>query len=168
MEIVQMNALVYGFGPYGKFAHNVTTDIIRSVNRMKRAKGMVFDVRFNQKQFIEALERYRPEMVIGLGQHPRARKIRIERRARNWQASSSTEGKRIERSGPEYCYVSLKISAAEGATVTYDAGDYVCNYSMYVMCRETEKTGAKYAFLHVPLNVDVEKATELIGKILSR
>jgi len=163
-----MKALVYGFGPYGKFAHNVTTDIIRLVNRMKWAKGIVFDVRFNRKQFTEALERYQPEIVIGLGQHPRARKIRIERRARNWKSSPSPDGTQIESRGPEHRYVSLKIPVAEGATITYDAGDYVCNYSMYVMCRETEKMGAKYSFLHVPLDVDVEKASELIGTMLSR
>ncbi len=163
-----MNALVYGFGPYGKFAHNVTTDIIRLVNRMKLAKGIVFDVRFNRKQFTEVLGRYRPEIVIGLGQHPRARKMRIERRARNWQTSSTAVGKPVEPNGPEYRYVSLKIPTVEGATITYDAGDYVCNYSMYVMCRETERAGVKYAFLHVPLNVEIEKASELIGKILSR
>lgn len=163
-----MRALVYGFGPYGKFAHNVTTDIIHSVNRRKLAKGIVFDVRFYRKQFVEALNHYQPEIVIGLGQHPRAWKIRIERRARNWQSSPHPNGKRIESRGPEFRFVSLKIPVAEGTTVTYDAGDYVCNYSMYLMCGETEKVNSMYAFLHVPINVDVEQATRLIGKILRR
>ncbi len=161
-----MKALVYGFGPYGKYACNVTTDIVRGINRMKAAQGIVFDVQFNPNQFKEALGRYQPEVIIGLGQHPRARKIRIERRARNWRESTSSTGKPIEANGIEYRFVSLKIPRAEGTTVTYDAGDYVCNYSMYLMCRETEKMDARYAFLHVPINVDVQKTMELIAAVL--
>ena len=161
-----MKALVYGFGPYGKYTHNITTNIVREINRVKLAKGIVFDVQFDSNQFTEALERYQPEVIIGLGQHPRARKIRIERRARNWRESASLAGKPIESYGPEFRYVSLKIPEAEETTVTYDAGDYVCNYSMYLMCRETEKMDAKYAFLHVPIHVDIQQTIELIATVL--
>jgi len=161
-----MSALVYGFGPYGKFSHNVTTDIIQLISRKKIAKGVVFDVEFRQKPFLDALKRFRPDLVIGMGQHPRARKIRIERRAQNCQAEPSTVGKPIEAYGPDSRYVSLKIPSREGATVTYDAGNYVCNYSMYLMCRETERLNVPYAFLHVPITVDVEKAMRWIGEII--
>jgi len=163
-----MKALVYGFGPYGKYTHNVTTEIVREINRAKLAQGIVFDVKFDPNQFTAALKRYQPEVIIGLGQHPRARKIRIERRARNWRESISSTGKPIEANGLGYRFVSLKIPATEGTTVTYDAGDYVCNYSMYLMCRESEKMDAKYAFLHVPINVDVQQTIELIATALKR
>jgi pyrrolidone-carboxylate peptidase len=163
-----MKALVYGFGPYGKYTHNVTTEIVREINRAKLAQGIVFNVKFDPNQFTAALKRYQPEVIIGLGQHPRARKIRIERRARNSRSTRASTEKRIEADGPEHRYVSLKIPVAEGATVTYDAGNYVCNYSMYLMCRETEKMNAKYAFLHVPINVDVQKTMELIATVLER
>jgi len=161
-----MKALVYGFGPYGSYTHNITTNIVREINRVKLAKGIVFNVQFDSNQFTEALERYQPEVIIGLGQHPRARKIRIERRARNWRESAALASKPIENYGPEFRYVSLKIPETEETTVTYDAGDYVCNYSMYLMCREAEKMDAKYAFLHVPIQVDVQHTVELIAAVL--
>lgn len=161
-----MKVLVYGFGPYGKFSHNVTTDIIQSINRKKIAKWMVFDVRFQQKPFLDALKQSPIDLVIGLGQHPRAKKIRIERRARNWQAEPASEGRQIERNGPDYRYVSLKVPRSEGTTVTYDAGCYVCNFSMYLMCRETERIKALFAFLHVPVKVEVEKVVRLVETIV--
>lgn len=168
MAIVQVNPLVYGFGPYERYTHNVTTDIIREVNRLRLANGIVFDVSFDPNQFIEALERHQPKVIIGIGQHPRARKIRIERRARNWRESASSKGKPIESYGPEFRYASLKIPTTEETTVTYDAGGYVCNYSMYLMCREAEKMEAKYAFLHVPVQVDIQQTIELFNAVLER
>ena len=168
MTIVQVIPLVYGFGPYEKYNHNVTTDIIREVNRLKLARGIVFDVRFDSNQFIAALERYQPKVIIGIGQHPRARKIRIERRARNWHESACSTGKPIESCGPEFRYPSLKIPTTEDTTVTYNAGAYVCNYSMYLMCREAERMKAEYAFLHVPIHVDIQRIIELFKTVLGR
>tara|TARA_B100001093_G_scaffold245679_1_gene235214 strand:+ start:1598 stop:2104 length:507 start_codon:yes stop_codon:yes gene_type:complete len=168
MTIVQVIPLVYGFGPYEKYNHNVTTDIVREVNRLKLARGIVFDVRFDSNQFIAALERYQPKVIIGIGQHPQARKIRIERRARNWHESACYTGKPIESCGPEFRYASLKIPTTEETTVTYNAGAYVCNYSMYLMCREAERMKAKYAFLHVPIHVDIQRIIEIFKTVLGR
>ena len=43
-----------------------------------------------------------------------------------------------------------------------DAGQYVCNYSMYRVLNHIEKNGldTKFTFIHIPPNYDVEKARE--------
>ena len=146
--------LIYGFKPYLRYSENITESIIEEINSRKIGRGLVFDVEFDRPMFTEALQQFRPKIVLGLGQHPRARKIRIERRARNWQKSPDHSGSKIVNSDPEFQYVSLKLPSSEKTTITYDAGDYVCNFSMYVVNAEARRIGAKYAFLHVPRDAE--------------
>lgn len=160
--------LIYGFKPYLGYSENVTEVIIQEINDRKMGRGTVFDVEFDREMFAKTLRKHHPKMVIGLGQHPRARKIRIERRARNWQKAPERDGSKIDRAGPEYQYVSLKLPDREQTTITYDAGSYVCNFSMYVMNREAEKLGAKYAFLHVPRYASPQKVVTLINEYINQ
>ena len=102
----------------------------------------------------ETLRKYDPEIIIGLGQTRRAKKIRIERRAVNRRSDGESPVQSISRRGPLYRYANLKLPACEKSTVTYDAGIYVCNFSMYVVCEYVENVGARFAFLHVPLEIE--------------
>lgn len=130
--------LVYAFGPYQSFDTNVTE---RTLRAMKAPKGVVlhvFDVRFNTTMFERVFERVRPAAIIGLGQHPRARKLRLERRAH-------------PRGNPSRArFVTLDLPRTRDTTVTRDAGDYVCNFSMWVGTGWGARHGARYAFVHVP------------------
>lgn len=161
-----MKTLVYGFGPFANYAHNVTVDIVREVKRLNIAPAIVFETRFSRSMFAHALRTHQPNIVIGLGQDSRARKIRIERRAINWQKSPGGEGRPITSNGIKYLYVPLKVKALPGTTITYDAGEYVCNYSMYLMCEYCRNTRNKFAFLHLPLSVDVAEAVALVAEII--
>ena len=161
-----MNTLVYGFGPFANFSHNVTVDIVHRVTQLKLAPAVIFETRFSKKMFVSALEKYRPQLVIGLGQDSRARKIRIERKAVNWRKSPGQAGRPISTGGEKCLYVPLKVSAFPGTTITYNAGDYVCNYSMYLMCEYCLNTDRRFAFLHVPLSVNINQAAELVDKII--
>ena len=161
-----MNTLVYGFGPFANYTHNITADIVLEVNRQKLAATFVFETRFSKQMFDLALQRHQPQLVIGLGQDSRARKIRIERRAHNWRKSPGGTGRPITKGGKKYLYVPLKVKTRPGTTITYDAGDYVCNYSMYLMCEYCRTTNNKFAFLHLPLSVNIARAVSLIGEII--
>ena len=130
--------LVYGFGPYQTFRENVSERSVLSLTRSLRVHRKVFDVKFDRAMFERTLERLKPEVVIGMGQHPRARKLRLERRAR--------------RTGCAPRAVSLDLPRTADTTVTYDAGRYVCNYSMWVVQGWCAKHGARFAFMHVPMN----------------
>ena len=49
-----------------------------------------------------------------------------------------------------------------------DAGDYVCNFSMYVMLDHIRRNrlDMHYGFIHIPHDYDVLKATRLVEKIV--
>lgn len=160
------DALIYGFGAYANYTHNVTVEIIEQVHRRGIAPAMVFETRFSRAMFEHALLKHKPGVVIGLGQDSRARKVRIERKAVNWRKPLAGKGQPISRNGAKQLYVPLKIQSLPGTTIAYDAGDYVCNFSMYVMCQWCQVTGAKFAFLHLPLAVDTGFATLMIERIL--
>lgn len=76
-----MKVLIYGFEPYGKFSENISQDIVKKLPNSFRK--CIFPVKFDSQQFLVVLERENPDIIIGLGQHPRARKVRIERVAKN-------------------------------------------------------------------------------------
>ncbi len=158
--------LLYGFGPYAHYQHNVTGGIVNALTRRLPVNSHIFATKFSRIMFQTVLQDYQPEFIIGLGQDARAKKIRIERRAKNWRKGLITPGRPISKSSPEYRYASLKVKSDSSSTVTYDAGAYVCNYSMYLMCEYCEKTKAKFAFLHVPLKVDVDQCAKFIEGVI--
>ena len=159
---MQAHALVYGFGPFGQYSHNITVDIIEQIEKLKLAPTVVFETRFNRKMFETVLLQHQPKLIIGLGQDSRAKKIRIERKAINWRKSPGGKGRPISKNGAESLYVPLKLASTRATTIAYDAGDYVCNYSMYLMCEYCQNTSNKFAFLHMPLSVDVSQSVALI------
>jgi pyrrolidone-carboxylate peptidase len=147
--------LVYGFGPYQTYRVNVTERTVRSLPPRLHVHRRVFAVRFDRRMFERTLERLRPGIVIGLGQHPRARKLRLERRAHQ-------RGKpRVAR------FVSLALPRTAGTTVTYDAGDYVCNFSMWVVQGWCAKHGGRFAFIHVPKDYPPARLAAYLGKCLT-
>lgn len=144
------NILVYGFRPYGPYKRNITEEAIACLPRIPGVTRHVFDVRFDARMFDEYFCRIAPDIIIGMGQHPRARKLRIERKSIN--AMKSPDGMRqpIERSGPATRFTTLDLPMNRAATLTYNAGDYVCNYSMYMAAKYCHVTGGRFGFLHVP------------------
>ena len=160
------NALVYGFGPYANYPHNITIDVIDRVKQLKIAPAVIFETRFSRKMFDSVLQKHQPQLIIGLGQDSRAKKIRIERRAINWQKSSNRTGRPISKHSARYQYVPLKVASVPGTTIAYDAGDFVCNYSMYLMCEYCLNTDNMFAFLHLPLSVNVSRAASLVENIM--
>ena len=162
-----MKIFVYGFGPYKRWRDNITVEVL---DRLRDREGLVkkiFDVKFDEDMFISGIRDIGPNVVIGLGQHPCARKIRIERRAVNRKRESREEEPRpIAREGPERLHVNLKILRGPNMRVSYDAGDYVCNFSMYVYIRYCVHRGIKFAFLHIPMNADADETAGCLERII--
>src|SRR5918994_5719993 len=103
-----MRVLVYGFGPYKRFPDNITEKIIGMLPSQPNVETVVFQVRFQKRQFIEVLKRHQPDIVIGLGQCTRNR-TEIESRAINRKRASKTGPvKSIRRSGPEFLPATLE------------------------------------------------------------
>ncbi len=165
-----MRILVYGFGPYREFRNNITETIIKALSPIPGLTTVVFPVRFNRRQFIDVLERHKPDHVIGLGQCTRDR-IELESRATNRKRASNTGPiKPIRQSGAEFLPTTLDINPGSQVGHSDTAGDYVCNYSMYVMLEYISRSGRdiKFGFLHIPHNIDSATGAVLVTRAIAR
>jgi pyrrolidone-carboxylate peptidase len=163
-----MRVLVYGFGPYRQFRENITTRIIKSLPKSAGLMTEIFPVRFQRRQFIAALTRHRPDIVLGLGQSSR-NKIDVETRARNRRrARKSDELRAIFRDRPMSLPTTLKFHAGRSVRRSNDAGDYVCNYSMFLFLDAIGRAGgkARFGFIHIPHDWDPDEAVELVRRVL--
>lgn len=163
-----MRILVYGFKPYGPYTENITERLIARLPARSRTVKKVFEVRFDAAMFESELARTKPDIVIGLGQHPRARKLRIERKAHNRRKQPGGDLLPIVRNGPKSYFATLELPHTAATTVTYDAGTYVCNFSMSVMARYCARTGARFGFIHVPKDYPVARLVRYIETALKK
>ena len=153
--------LVYGFGPYRTFSDNITARILTRLPRQPGLTKRVFPVRFHRQQFVDALMRAKPDIVLGLGQSSR-RRIEIESRGVNHRRADRIRQTQSDLRGrkPKQLPTTFKIKAGRWARISRNAGDYVCNYSIYVLLREIKrrKLAARLAFVHIPHDYDAEKS----------
>lgn len=160
--------LIYGFGPYEHFKSNLTEIIVLELRKVLDVSTHIFPVVFAQEMFVDVFDEVRPDVIIGLGQHPRARKFRIERRARNWMIPGrQPPGHEISPGAMPQAFATLSLPRDHRTTISYDAGTYVCNYSMWQMHRWCQERGARWAFLHVPLSRDVCPVVDYLKQAVS-
>jgi pyroglutamyl-peptidase len=164
-----MRLLIYGFGPYGEFQENITEKILRRLPRRSGLRKIVFPVRFHKRQFINAVKNHEPDVILGLGQCSRGQRLRIESRAKNRKRNSPKEKARpIIAGGPQRLRTNLKL-ALNGQS-SNNAGEYVCNYSMYVMLHfiKRHRLPIRYGFIHIPYTYDHKRAVRLLAKAVGK
>ncbi len=160
-----MCLLIYGFGPYKQFKDNITQKILKRVPAKRGLKKVIFPVRFQQRQFIEALKKHKPEVILGLGQTSRGRRIKIERRAVNRRRENKGDrATPIRAGGRKWLATSLRLNGGQQARISHDAGDYVCNYSMYVILDYLKRRGipARFGFIHIPHDYSLVRARRYV------
>ncbi|HEX5607782.1 MAG TPA: hypothetical protein VFY96_14750 [Candidatus Binatia bacterium] len=160
--------LVYGFGPYGAFPYNITARILKTLPRQPGLTKRVFPVRFNRQQFVDALRRAKPDIILGLGQSSR-QGIEIESRGVNHRRPDRSAKRRaIFAREPKQLATTFKIKPGRWSRISRNAGDYVCNYSIYVLLREIkqQKLAARLAFIHIPHDYNLKKARKFIRHLL--
>jgi len=164
-----MRILVYGFGPYRRFRYNITAKIIRRLPRRRRLGKIIFPVRFHRRQFIDAVRKHDPEVILGLGQCSRGKRLRIERCALNKRrADKHKKAQPIVRRGPRQLSTNLELNIGPAARVSRNAGDYVCNYSMYVILDYLKRRRApvRFGFVHIPHDFDPGRASLILAKAI--
>lgn len=158
-----MRIFIYGFKPFGNYPTNITEEIIQSLPPQSGVKTKVFKVVFDESQFVDAIDRFHPNVVIGLGQCPRGRKLRIERRAVNKKGDhKGAPISVIHAHGPSTVCATLPIAPSQVSRPSYDAGNYVCNFSMYVIGRHLQKTDVRFVFIHIPRGYDPKQALRFL------
>lgn len=163
-----MRLLIYGFGPYKEFRENITQKILRRLPARKGAKQVIFPVRFQKRQFIETLKKYKPEVILGLGQTSRSKRLKIERRAVNRRRENKGEQARpIISRGRKSLATNLKFDDGRQARISSDAGDYVCNYSMYVILDHVKRhrLPTRFGFIHIPYDYNLSRVRRFIRRV---
>ncbi len=158
----QMKLLVYAFEPFGQNTKNISQQVLKQLRGRKNVKKIILPVKFNSTFVIKAIENIKPNIILGLGQYPRGKKIRIERLAKNQQKSKGHLQTSIKKNGPAKAAVTLKLQPDINSWVSYNAGRYVCNYSIYVLLTNAITKDIPFAFLHISKKVDVNKATDIL------
>lgn len=166
-----MRILIYGFGPYRQFRDNVTRHVLRALPSTRSLQKVVFPVRFDRGQFTAAIDKHQPDVVLGLGQCSRGRLLRVEARAVNARRSRKVEKPRkILSSGTSKLPTSLRLALGRAARPSRFAGDYVCNFSMYVMLDYLKRKGlaTRYGFVHIPHDYDPKRAARILTGAIER
>jgi pyroglutamyl-peptidase len=166
-----MRLLIYGFGPYRQFRDNITEKILRRLSRRNRRKKIVFPVKFNKSQFLNAIKEHRPDVILGLGQCSRGRRLRIEIQAANRRRNNQDEEARpIVAGGLPRLRTNLKLALGRQGESSNRAGEYVCNYSMYVILNfiKRRQLPIRFGFIHIPRGYDYRKAIRLLEKTIGK
>lgn len=159
--------LIQAFEPFGAYRRNITMAIAAALPLQADWRVRVLPVRFDEAVFREPLESLKPRWILGLGQCPRGERLRIERRAFN-QMRDRTQGLEavIDPAGPAQIAPNWRLSPNHWVRNSYDAGRYVCNYSMYFYSRLAAEYGYQYAFVHIPRDFPLQRATAQILRLL--
>lgn len=161
--------LLYAFQPFGKYATNITEEILYLLPSYPSLTTVVLPVDFEPERWQHLVTRLQPSHVLGLGQCARGQQIRVERRAFNQMKDRSCGLEQpIETDGPATLSTTWHLPFLSGFTLSYDAGRYVCNYSMWQMTRLSEQWQMPYAFLHIPRTLPLQTACGAIQHLLSR
>jgi pyroglutamyl-peptidase len=165
--------LLTGFEPFGGETVNPSWAAARSAARLLQSEGL--DVQalelpcvFGESATLleEALERYRPELVLCAGQAGGRPRISLERAAINCDdaripdnAGNRPVDEPVVQGGPAAYFTSLPVNAALAALtaqnipaeVSQSAGTYVCNHVFYALMHALRlRPGTRGGFVHVP------------------
>jgi len=160
-----MRLFIYGFAPYKQFKDNITEKILRRLPARNGVEKVIFPVRFQKRQFVAALKKHKPDVILGLGQSSKSRGLKIERRAVNRRREAQREKSRsIHPGGSKWLKTNLRLNGRRQAKTSYDAGDYVCNYSMYVILDHLKRhrLPTRFGFIHIPHDYNPARAQRFL------
>jgi pyroglutamyl-peptidase len=193
---VRKTALVTGFEPFNGAALNPSQEIVRALGD-KKFDGIqliceILPCVFSKAGplLIELIEKWKPDVVIALGQAEGRNQVTPEKIAINLDdariadnAGEQRKNSRIIENGPDGIFSTLPIdriiSAITGAEIpagaSFTAGAFLCNNVFYSMQYFLQGSSTLSGFIHVPLmseqakdfpglpTMDLEKMVEAIS-----
>lgn len=162
-----MKILIYGFKPFKKYKKNISEEIVKRLNKRKYIK-VILPIVYKKKYILNKIKKHQPDIIIGFGQTGR-KLIKIERKAKNTCEKERPKVKeKINLKGPKQYLVNLKLRNTLGTRISYNAGEYLCNFSMYVVLDfiKKKRLKTKFAFIHIPKNYGLRKAVKVVKKLL--
>lgn len=171
-EVKTMKILVTGFEPFGGETRNPSAEVVEhlpdTIAGAEIVKLILPTVRYEAPQRVaEALERYRPDVVLSIGQAGGRTAVSVERVAVNLDdyripdnAGNQPQEEPVVPGGPDAYLTNLPVKAmaeairAAGvpAEVSLSAGTFVCNHVLYSVRHYLERhfPGIRNGFLHIP------------------
>lgn len=153
--------LVYGFSAWGTLAVNISSRVVQRLASLPGVTAIVLQTRFDENQLLEMVSQFDGDYVLGLGQYPRGRKIRIEQRGFNRKKVGRVIVP-IEVRGESDYEVTWHIAPTATMEVTDDPGSFVCNFSMYHLGKWAKLNQKKFAFLHIPKTFPEDEAVKIV------
>ena len=159
--------LIYGFKPYKEYKRNISEIVVKKLKIGKRfkVKKIILPV-FFRKDILKEIKKFKPDIILGLGQKGRGKLLEIERTAGNIYKK---DGKRINPRGPKRYLLNLRFKyKPKGTKINYISSDYVCNFTCYIIMDyiKKNKLKTKFAFIHIPKDYNSRKAVKIIQEII--
>ena len=167
--------LVTGFGPFPGARFNPTMPLVQKLGRLRRPAladativPHVFPTSYAavDDALPKLIAHHRPDALLMFGLAPRAKKIRVESRARNAASilpdvnGASPRRHSVEAGAPAALALPVPVRRLLGAALaarvpaalSHDAGGYLCNYLCWQAAEEARRPrGPRLAaFIHVP------------------
>ena len=167
------SVLLTGFEPFGGDRINPSWEVVKQFHESRIEGRDVIAVQlpcvFGQsaRALNEAIDRYRPSLILAVGQAGGRSRISVERVAINVddaRIADNNSRQPIDRpvidGGPAAYFATLPIKAMvkamnDGgipAEVSQTAGTFVCNHVMYALLHRLERLAwpARGGFMHIP------------------
>jgi pyroglutamyl-peptidase len=170
-----LTILVTGFGPFPGAPFNPTGPLVERLARLRRLALAnekfvlhIFSTSYAavDRDLPKLIERHKPDALLMFGLAPRARALRIETRARNTVSLLPDAGgialhlltiaaggpAALVMPAPTHRLLAAVRAAGVPATLSRDAGRYLCNYLCWRAAEAVGKKGGPRiaAFVHVP------------------
>jgi len=161
--------LATAFTPFGASQTNASEDLLRALGDEPGVTRAVLPTEYERasREIVRLIRELRPSAVICFGVAASAEAVRLERVARNWDASSAPDNAGDVRNGQPILpdapasypatlpYDSISIALNAGRiphTYSDDAGGYVCNHTFFCARHEIEESASAIpcGFIHVP------------------
>ena len=162
--------LLTGFEPFHKASSNPTQEIVRIIEseKLTNVKTLVLPVEFGKSGQIacEAIDNFKPDVVIALGQAEGRSDITPEKIAINLDharipdnAGKMPNNAAIIQGGPDGFFSTLPVEEMVTAlqmenlpaSISYSAGTFVCNNLFYLIQFHCKGKSIHSGFVHVPL-----------------
>lgn len=158
---------IYGFGPFRQYRKNITQEILDHLPERPGVNTQVLPVKFERDLFLHPVAEFKPDYILGLGQCPRGDLLRYERRAFNQMRDRRLGLEQpIDVSQPASINLSWKLPVRSDARVSYDAGRYVCNFSMFILGQHAQQSGIPSAFVHIPRTYSLKSGLAWLEQLL--
>ena len=167
-----MRILITGFEPFGGQSINPSWEVARALDGLQGLPAQVRAVQLpcvfaqTARVLTRALDDFRPDVVLALGQAEGRSDISVERVAINVMdariadnAGAQPIDQPVVAGGPAAYFSTLPIkhlvarmrAAGFPASVSQTAGTFVCNQVFYALQHALAGRGVRSGFVHVPL-----------------